>query len=255
MNTGWVKLWRKTMFSGMNIPLLGFWAYCLMQAAGKPQTRFVGNQQVSLEPGQFVFGRKAWAAALGVSEKQVRNWIKSVSERGQIRAVCRASKYTVFSIVNWDIYQGGNEELGQQPGQQPGQEKGREGARKGPHKKNVEKEENNTQSSSEDCVPPSAALPPKKRPKTATAIPDEFPLTDEMIAFARQQGCNGNIQAVTEAFLDYHRAKGSRFKDWPAAWRTWIRNEVKFRKPGPPVSRKTQHNLTVIQDFLSRGEQ
>lgn len=32
----------------------------------------------------------------------------------------------------------------------------------------------------------------------------------------------------TEQWLDYHRAKGSRFKDWDASWRTWMRNQGKF---------------------------
>jgi hypothetical protein len=30
------------------------------------------------------------------------------------------------------------------------------------------------------------------------------------------------------AWLDHHAAKGSRFADWAAAWRTWARNAVKF---------------------------
>lgn len=29
-------------------------------------------------------------------------------------------------------------------------------------------------------------------------------------------------------FKDHHRAKGSRFVDWDAAWRTWIRHAVEF---------------------------
>lgn len=36
------------------------------------------------------------------------------------------------------------------------------------------------------------------------------------------------ITAETESFLDHHTAKGTLFSDWSAAWRTWIRNAVKF---------------------------
>ena len=31
-----------------------------------------------------------------------------------------------------------------------------------------------------------------------------------------------------QAFIDYHAAKGSAFKDWAAAYRTWLRNVVKY---------------------------
>jgi hypothetical protein len=36
------------------------------------------------------------------------------------------------------------------------------------------------------------------------------------------------VDAETENFRDHHRAKGSAMKDWTAAWRTWMRNAVKF---------------------------
>lgn len=32
-------------------------------------------------------------------------------------------------------------------------------------------------------------------------------------------------------FLDHHRARGSRFRDWGAAWRTWQRNAASFARP------------------------
>lgn len=35
-------------------------------------------------------------------------------------------------------------------------------------------------------------------------------------------------------FLDHHRAKGNRFKNWKAAWGTWTRNSVKWSKGSQP---------------------
>lgn len=32
----------------------------------------------------------------------------------------------------------------------------------------------------------------------------------------------------TAQFLDHHRAKGSTFKDWTAAWRTWMSNAQRY---------------------------
>jgi len=44
-----------------------------------------------------------------------------------------------------------------------------------------------------------------------------------------------NCTAELAAFRDHHTAKGSRFTDWDAAFRTWLRNAVKFstNRSGP----------------------
>lgn len=38
------------------------------------------------------------------------------------------------------------------------------------------------------------------------------------------------IADMFEAFTLHHRKAGTKFKNWFAAWQTWVRNEVKFRK-------------------------
>lgn len=67
------------------------------------------------------------------------------------------------------------------------------------------------------------------RKKTrATTFPLDFVLNEEMTAYAVQHG----IAAVPEfeKFQEHHRAKGSTFKDWRAAWRTWILHAVEFQR-------------------------
>src|SRR5262249_61454597 len=34
------------------------------------------------------------------------------------------------------------------------------------------------------------------------------------------------------AFRDHHKARGSTFKDWPAAWRQWVRKAKQFNQGG-----------------------
>jgi epoxyqueuosine reductase QueG len=47
--------------------------------------------------------------------------------------------------------------------------------------------------------------------------------------WAKDHGFEGlDLKAETEKFLDWHRAKGSLFKDWNAAWRSWIRKAAEF---------------------------
>lgn len=42
-----------------------------------------------------------------------------------------------------------------------------------------------------------------------------------------------NLEAAK--FLDHHRARQSRFRDWGAAWRTWQRNAVTFARGRAPA--------------------
>lgn len=43
-----------------------------------------------------------------------------------------------------------------------------------------------------------------------------------------------NLTAEVESFRDHHSAKGTRFVDWDAAFRTWMRNAVKFGAANKP---------------------
>jgi hypothetical protein len=67
---------------------------------------------------------------------------------------------------------------------------------------------------------------PAERPKRATPFLDGFELDADMIQFANEHA----VDPVKEfaAFRDYHKSRGNAFKDWVAAWRTWVRNAVKF---------------------------
>ena len=66
--------------------------------------------------------------------------------------------------------------------------------------------------------------------KRATRAPAQFSITDKMRDWYRQKKIPGDIDTNTEHFLDHHRAKGSKFIDWVAAWRTWMNNEQKFAR-------------------------
>lgn len=69
----------------------------------------------------------------------------------------------------------------------------------------------------------------RARKKPATRAPDSFEITEPMWAWAQEQGVvHERIETETAKFLDHHKANGSAFIDWPAAWRKWMRNVVDF---------------------------
>jgi hypothetical protein len=59
-------------------------------------------------------------------------------------------------------------------------------------------------------------------------LPDDFTPDQTAIDMANETGVS--ITAELPAFTDHHTANGSTFKDWQAAFRTWLRNAVKFSK-------------------------
>jgi hypothetical protein len=80
-------------------------------------------------------------------------------------------------------------------------------------------------------TPPASPGPP--RGSRGSRLPDDFTVTAEMAAWAREKAPScGPVDH--EAFCDYWRstpgAKGRKV-DWPATWRNWMRREHERRTP------------------------
>lgn len=89
------------------------------------------------------------------------------------------------------------------------------------HKTETETEER--QSRVESASAPPAKVVPLSR---ASGFPDGFQFNQRAEEMAKGYGLN--VHKEFAAFRDHHVAKGSVFKDWDAAFRTWLRNAVKF---------------------------
>lgn len=78
---------------------------------------------------------------------------------------------------------------------------------------------------------------PKPRSR-AMALPDGWVPSQKNIEDAYNRGfSDADIRSEAEAFRDYHLARGTTFKDWNAAWRTWLGNARKFAKARPAGGR------------------
>jgi hypothetical protein len=73
-----------------------------------------------------------------------------------------------------------------------------------------------------------AAKSPRGKSKRSSACPVGWSPRPEERAVAATTGLNCDAEAAH--FQDHHAAKGSRFLDWDAAFRTWLRNGAKFAK-------------------------
>lgn len=61
--------------------------------------------------------------------------------------------------------------------------------------------------------------------KRAQTIPDDFQLNENSLEYSKTRGLNG---AELDSFKNWHLAKGTVYKDWQAAWRTWCDKAVEF---------------------------
>lgn len=81
------------------------------------------------------------------------------------------------------------------------------------------------------------------RRKPATPVPDDFTVTDRMREWAAAEGIQPwAIDAETEQFIDWHRAKDSRNRDWTATWRTWMRKAKGWR---PEIMRRQSDGMDL----------
>ena len=106
MQRGFVKLWRKTLDSGLlqNGPAWQLFGYLLLRATHKPYRTIVGGVVCELVPGEVVFGRSKAAADLGLGEQQIRTAL-NLLKKMKIATSRSTNKFTVVSLVNWHNYQ------------------------------------------------------------------------------------------------------------------------------------------------------
>lgn len=94
----------------------------------------------------------------------------------------------------------------------------------------------------------------RRRSRSQTGAPDEFEISDSLAAWALQNCPTIDLKEETDVFLDYHRARGTSFSSWDAAWRTWMKKAVKFAKEssrsgnGHGTSRATKPDTTGAND-------
>jgi hypothetical protein len=73
-------------------------------------------------------------------------------------------------------------------------------------------------------------LKPKKKVETKeTQLPDDYTPNDKHYQLAKELNININQELLK--FSDYHKSKGSKFKNWDYALNTWLRNAADFKRP------------------------
>ena len=106
MERGYVKLWRKTLDSGLlsNDSAWRLFGYLLLNAAWKKTKYSTRYGIIDLEPGQLIIGRKKVSKQINLSEQQIRTALKLLTT-GEIVTIESTKSYSVITIRNWVKYQ------------------------------------------------------------------------------------------------------------------------------------------------------
>ncbi|MCK1983715.1 MULTISPECIES: hypothetical protein [Peribacillus] len=117
---GYIKLYREILQSPIwqDPPKLRLWLLCLMKANHQQAELLIENQIINLSPGQFLTGRLSLEVDYNrnvpkkyiVSGKTLWRWLKLLESKGSV-SIKSTNKYSIVTIVNWDKYQKGDQEL------------------------------------------------------------------------------------------------------------------------------------------------
>jgi hypothetical protein len=122
MIEGWIRLWRKLKGSVIfdDEGLLKVWIWALLTASYKEEWETVkigrGKTQVKLMPGQFVFQRNKAAKELKMSPATVQKRMLKLKNLEKV-ITQTGTHFSIYSIVNWDIYQPPRNEMYQETDQ------------------------------------------------------------------------------------------------------------------------------------------
>lgn len=111
-NEGWVKLYRKLMENPIvtkDADHLAIWIYLLLNATHDSYPVLFKGEKIILEPGQLLTGRKEISSRLCVTESKVQRVLNSFKIEHQIEQQT-SNKNRLISIVNWDFYQGSEQQ-------------------------------------------------------------------------------------------------------------------------------------------------
>lgn len=112
MSHGWIKLHRRLVehprFARPGWAAL--WLCLLCEAAHSAHPTEWNGQVITLEPGQFVTGRKALAQATGLHESTVHRLLELMQKDGQIEQRT-SSTSRLITVTKWAEYQQGEQPL------------------------------------------------------------------------------------------------------------------------------------------------
>ncbi len=135
--SGWIKLHRSTLNHWIfdDPETFKLWIALLLKATHTSHQQRVGNQVVSLEPGELIFGLESFAFLIDLHRSKIYRLINLMVEEGLISYDTYSySAFSLIKIKDWEVWQKGQNETPAAPSYEGFNglgERGLKGVRKG----------------------------------------------------------------------------------------------------------------------------
>lgn len=113
---GWIKMYRKTLDNPIitkDAEYFAVWIYLLLKATHVDLPSLFKGKKIILKPGQLLTGRNSISTFLNISESKVTRILNMLESEHQIEQQT-SNKNRIITIVNWDMYQGYEQQCEQQ---------------------------------------------------------------------------------------------------------------------------------------------
>ena len=225
---GWIMLHRKMLdnWVSQEPELLAVWVRLLLEANHCDIKKMFNGCHIEIKRGQLIFGLNAFSLKSGVSESKLRRYISLLEKDGMISRQ-KTNKYSLISIVNFESYQGDDS---QNAGKT--QANNNQNAGKQQHRNNDNNDNNVNNKELGNKLPDDDLKKSPSKTKGLTEFPDGFEITESMVSWFTEQDFKYiDLGRATDKWVDAMKAKGSRYKDWTAAWRNGMNNAEKWSTP------------------------
>lgn len=215
------------------------WMWLIMHAAWKETRHRLGNEVMPVERGSlFVTLRELQSAWRWKSDFRVRSFLDTLEKEAMIERKNNAGK-THVTICNYDKYQSRDNQEQRTENASATQAQRKENALKIPRYQDT-KEDNSFHSlSGVDISPENPPIEkPKKQQKEKRSVktqmaerwpdgPEAYNVFEEMVKAGDASW--DDFDRIMAEFGDYNLREANSYASWPAALRTWIRNDRKFK--------------------------
>tara|TARA_R110002049_G_scaffold127881_6_gene285062 strand:- start:2820 stop:3707 length:888 start_codon:yes stop_codon:yes gene_type:complete len=254
---GFVMAWRdmKKQPWYNNPDCVAVFTHIMLSATSKPFTFNRKGAVCQLMPGDFVTTYEELGAQFNLDKSKVRRIIGKFVKNGQVTkriiATNKINKGIIISLTGWNKWQNNSDlsDTWNDTQSDTQSDTSRVANIKGskPYADTQADTLPDTQADTvlNNKVNNNKVINNKKslgapRKKNNVSLPSDFQVTKEMFDWARAEGVTCNIKFETSQFIDHHTAKDSKFANWKSAWRTWMRNTLKFsNKPKSTHSTKS----------------
>lgn len=113
--TGYIRVFRSTKNKGWykKSDYVHLWVHLLIKATHKEIEYFFNGENIKLNAGQFITGRKVLSTETGINESKIERILNFFEKNEHQIEQQKTNKNRLISILNWEQYQN-NEQLTEQ---------------------------------------------------------------------------------------------------------------------------------------------